>query len=230
MSWFALLWIKNFERENSSGAKTPQSFGSVKFDKSLRCEDIGCPPKIETIPEELAEDDICKECTSGGYTYEYMMYKGEILQLLLDRSWLECAEACDKNGACQVFTYNTKYKKCYLEKLYGGGDGPPPFYKKNFVHSRPCGPAGKNKCEPVECNTCSDMGYTTEKQRYRGATIRTITQTEKECAKECDLEADCLAMVYDKNRNQCTLQGSETGEPNSLKSYAHLSYHRRKCS
>ena len=204
----------------------------VKFDKKkLRCDSVECPPKIETIPDDLAEDDICKECTSGGYTYEHMVYKGDILQLLLDRSWLECAEACGKNAVCQVFTYNTKYKKCYLEKLYVGDDGGPPVYKKNFVHSRPCGPAGKNKCQPAECNTCSDMGYTTEKQRYRGATIRTITQTsEKECAKECDLEADCLAMSYDKNKKHCTLQGSEIGDPTSLKSYTYLSYHRRHCS
>ena len=202
---------------------------SFKFDENLRCEEVGCPSKIEIIPEDLAEDDICKECLSGGYTYEYMIDKGQILGLVLDRSWLECADECDKNELCQVFTYNTKYKKCYLVKLNGENDGPPPVYKKNFVHSKPCGPAGKNNCQPRECNTCSDMGYTTEKQLYRGALIRKITQTtENECAKECDLEADCLAIYYDKISKYCNLQGSEIGIQEFK--YKHFSYHRRCCS
>ena len=175
----------------------------------------------------VPEVDFCKACASSGFTYEHLVYPGGQTTKVIpeEKTWEECAELCHESSYCDVFSYNTVLKKCYLRKLDSFGK---PIYKKDFVFSRPCGPKGSNNCPSVECETCSDFGYTTENEYYTGQILTREYSIElSDCAQQCDAALGCVGMTYDNQIKSCTLMSSKVGYP---KRRSHYTYHQRHCS
>ena len=48
-----------------------------------------------------------------------------------------------------------------------------------------------------------------------------------ECAKECDLELDCMAIYRNQNNGYCYMRSTVTGKPVKNAAYG---FHRRFCS
>lgn len=86
-----------------------------------------------------------------------MVYLGDLLRRVDDKSWKECTELCDQTYNCEAISYHTVSNTCFLKKASTGS----PVFKSNFVHSRRCGTT-QFKCPHAACNSCEATGYTTE--------------------------------------------------------------------
>ena len=103
---------------------------STAYSFQQRCgrSEYECTPKPTNEPKE----DVCAECLTSGYTYEHRVFMGDTLKKIEDKTWLECANECDRNSGCSAFAYQTEAKRCYLKR----GSHGRPIYKENFVYSR----------------------------------------------------------------------------------------------
>ena len=149
-----------------------------------------------------AQDDVCKECSATGYTYETHVHIGFPLEKIENKSWLDCTAECDQNSKCDSFAYHTEKKNCFLKSaslspptsstyLY-----PRDFatYKEGFVYSRSCGRSGLD-CQSKACESCAETGYTSERYFYNGMPLKSVNGvTLNECAAECDKEFYCLGL------------------------------------
>ena len=135
---------------------------------------------------------------------------GDTIKSVKDKTWAECVVECDRYSTCTAFAYQKDLKLCYLKKSSDGEA----IFKQNYIYSRFCGRRPETEsavtnefnCPTRECRSCSTTGYTNELGYYSGASIKTVTKnkegnkvTRDECAKECDMELDCVATRYNRN-------------------------------
>ena len=165
----------------------------------IRCgySDMNC-----TAPVVPPAEDVCKECSATGYTYETQVHIGFPLEKLENKSWLDCTAECDQNSKCDSFAYHAEKRNCFLKSSRLSPPHPSTSlyprdfatYKEGFVYSRSCGRSGLD-CQSKACESCAETGYTSERYFYNGMPLKSVNGvTLNECAAECDKVLLCLAL------------------------------------
>ena len=200
-------FLKKYVLKNFLTLLNYKNFGLIfEFNRCERSS-FNCTAKFTAKPA----GNECKECSATGYTYEeHSVFMGDTIKSVKDKTWAECVVECDRYSTCTAFAYQKDLKLCYLKKSSDGEA----IFKQNYIYSRFCGRRPETEsavtnefnCPTRECRSCSTTGYTNELGYYSGAAIKTVTKnkegnkvTRDECAKECDMELDCVATRYNRN-------------------------------